>query len=162
MLWNYLKIMSSFRSYQCGFYEDKESKSGREFAQVALLLHFNQQGRMKGPSQGEWGVLCLSQTHGYPDVLEELGRNSEGHYKLPLAISKVQVWPWRVAEWGGSNKQRPETEGVRPVGRKPACFIIGGTELGVNTLSIVAESPCIHHLQTLGRPLLFLDIVSCL
>lgn len=61
----------------------KESKSGREFAQVALLLHFNQQGRMKGTSQGEWGVLCLSQTRGYPDVLEELGRNSKGHYKLP-------------------------------------------------------------------------------
>ena len=56
MLWKYLKIMASFRNYQCGFYEDSESTSGWESSQFAVFLHFNQQGKMKGPSQGVWGV----------------------------------------------------------------------------------------------------------
>ena len=99
---------------------------------LCFFISTNREGWREHPRESGGFCACLRLV-GTQMSWRSWAETVRGIISSLLAISKVQVWPWRVAEWGGSNKQRPETEGVRPVGRKPACFIIGGTELGVNT-----------------------------
>lgn len=95
----------------------------------ALFIYFNQQEKIRGPSQAEAEGWVVSQTHGYLDVLEKLGKEGRVHQisKFEIWPSKVLVWPWQVAELGGRKKLGgvPETEGWEQVVENlvHACFI---------------------------------------